>query len=74
MADKKDPIYQPKTATVEGYTLAELTEKTAAALAGKFKEYEKAGSASYDGNRKMFSQALQEKAESTEPPEGDTGE
>lgn len=72
---KKDPIYQPRVVTIEGYTPEDLDAKVTEALAGRYKNFEKVGAVTYGGNQKVFYQGLKEKAETpTPPPSGDTGE
>ncbi|QPX74396.1 hypothetical protein NIAMH_29 [Serratia phage vB_SmaS_Niamh] len=71
---KKDPIYQPRVVTIEGYTPEDLDAKVTEALAGRYKNFEKVGAVTYGGNQKVFYQGLKEKAETTEPePDPGTG-
>lgn len=69
---KKDPIYQPKTLTVEDYTQAGLHDKVTALLSTKkYKDWVQLGDPTYGGNSKMFYQCITPKTETTPaPPEG----
>lgn len=69
MAQLPDPINVESYESVEGYTLEDLATKLAAKLALKrFADFEAKGEPSWNGNSKMFRQAIGKKAAT--PPGG----
>ncbi len=68
---KQDPIYFPRVVTIEGYSVEDLTQKVADALASKrFKGWSVSGPESYDGNAKMWVQGIHEKEADPAPGDG----